>query len=98
MINRRTRLGGAHLQKGGWAGAPVGYRIPSFPPCHTSTPELPIVLYRIRCATDLRHSDTTAYIFAVDELGGVASSGYCYTVANAGSAGTTPPRTRRSRQ
>ena len=47
--------------------------------------------YRIRCATDLRHSDTTSYIFAVDELGGVASSGYCYTVANAGSAGTTPP-------
>ena len=49
------------------------------------------MLYRIRCATDPWLSDITAYIFAVDELGGVASSGYCYTVANAGSAGTTPP-------
>lgn len=30
------------------------------------------MLYRIRYRSDLRHSDTTAYIFAVDEfLGGV---------------------------
>ena len=49
------------------------------------------MLYRIRCATDPWLSDITAYIFAVDALWGVASCGYCYTVANAGSAGTTPP-------